>query len=176
MLNPLIVDTLTTEELLQLQQRYEAMLRRRERMIHNVCLKYSSGDESRFLELVQEVQIGLWLHLDKYRGGKAEGAWVYWHSRKIISDYFHHRLAPPEQLREEIADTLAEEVYHGREQLEEIMVYLTPEERSLLEMRLEEDNVAGMAARLHCTPNAVYKRLRRVIQKAKIINEKLNRK
>jgi DNA-directed RNA polymerase specialized sigma24 family protein len=71
---------------------------------------------------------------------------------------------------------LAEETYEGREQLEEIMVRLTPNERRLMEMQLEEMDVDEMAAKLQCSTNAVYKRLRRVIAKARIINEKLNKR
>ena len=56
------------------------------------------------------------------------------------------------------------------------MAYLSPEERRLLELRLEEESVADMADRLQCSPNAVYKRLEQVIKKARKINEKLNRR
>ena len=94
----------------------------------------------------------------------------------MVYDYFHRRLPPPDRLSRDIADTMAEEISQGCEQLEEIMAYLSPEERRLLELRLEDESVADMADRLQCSPNAVYKRLEQVIKKARKINEKLNRR
>lgn len=176
MFEPTEIERLTAEELLLLQRNFEALLRRHAGLIHHVCVRRSKGDAELCKLLQHEVSVGLWLHLDSYRGGKAEPAWVYWRARKIISDYFQQRIAPPEQLSLEIADTLAEEVFHAREQLEEIMAYLTPEENQLLEMQMEEAGVKEMSLRLQCTSNAVYKRLKQVMKKAKIINEKINKR
>ena len=152
------------------------MLRRHAGLIHRVCVRRSKGNAELCKLLEHAVSVGLWLHLDSYRGGKAEPVWVYWRARKVISDYFQQRIAPPEQLSFEIADTLADEVYHTKEQLEEIMAHLSPEENQLLEMRMEEAGVKEMALRLQCSSNAVYKRLKQVMKKAKIINEKINKR
>ena len=170
------IERLTPEELLLMQQRYEAMVRRHTGLIRRVCVLRSEGNEELCRELEQEVAIGLWLHLDSYVPGRAEAAWVYWRARKVVYDYFHRRLPPPDRLSQDIADTLAEEASRGREQLEEIMAYLAPDERRLLELRLEAESVAEMAAKLQCSTNAVYKRLAHVIKKARKINEKLNRR
>ncbi len=167
---------LAPEELLLMQQRYEEMVRRHTGLIRRVCVLRSGGDEELCRELEQEVAIGLWLHLDSYIPGRAEAVWVYWRARKVVYDYFHRRLPPPDRLSRDIADTMAEEINQGCEQLEEIMAYLSPEERRLLELRLEEESVADMADRLQCSPSAVYKRLEQVIKKARKINEKLNRR
>lgn len=167
---------LSREELLQMQRLYEAVVRRHAKLIRYVCAGRSGGNEELCKELIQEVSIGLWLHLDSYRPGRLEGTWVYWRARKVINDFFHQRIPSPERLSSEIVDTLAEETYEGREQLEEIMVRLTPNERRLMEMQLEEMDVDEMAAKLQCSTNAVYKRLRRVMAKARIINEKLNKR
>ena len=69
---------LSPEELLQMQRLYEAVVRRHARLIRRVCLLRSGGDMRLCEELEQEVSIGLWLHLDSYRPGKEEAAWVYW--------------------------------------------------------------------------------------------------
>lgn len=170
------ITRLAPEELLLMQRRYEEMVRRHTGLIRRVCVLRSGGDEELCRELEQEVAIGLWLHLDSYIPGRAEAAWVYWRARKVVYDYFHRRLPPPDLLSQEIVDTMAEETSQGCELLEEIMAYLDPEERRLLKLRLEEESVADMAARLQCSTNAVYKRLEHVIKKARKINEKLNRR
>ena len=165
---------LSPEELLQMQRLYEAVVRRHARLIRRVCLLRSGGDMRLCEELEQEVSIGLWLHLDSYRPGKEEAAWVYWRARKVIHDFYRHRLPSPTQLSREIADTLAEETCNAREQQEDIMAHLSDEDRRLLELRLESEGVGEMAAKLHSTTNAIYKRMRCVIEKARMINDKLN--
>lgn len=167
---------LSPEELLQMQRLYEDVVRRHARLIRYVCAGRSGGDEELCKDLIQEVSVGLWLHLDSYRSGRLEGAWVYWRARKVLNDFFRHRLPEHERLSREIADTVAEETCEGREQLEDIMAHLAPDERRLLELRLEEAGVEEMAARLQCSTSAVYKRLRHVMEKAHEINEKLNKR
>lgn len=169
------IKKLSPEELLQMQRLYEEVVRRHARLICYVCAGRSGGDEELCKDLIQEVSIGLWLHLDSYRSGRLEGAWVYWRARKVLNDYFRHRLPSPERLSSEIADTVAEETCEGREQLEDIMAHLAPDERRLLELRLEETGVDEMAASLQCSTSTVYKRLHRVMAKAQEINEKLNK-
>lgn len=170
------IKKITPEELLQMQRLYEEVVRRHARLIRYLCAGRSGGDGELCKDLIQEVSIGLWLHLDSYRSGRLEGAWVYWRARKVLNDYFSHRLPSPERLSIEIANTVAEEACEGREQLEDIMSHLDPDERRLLELRLEETGVEEIAASLQCSTSAVYKRLRRVMVKAREINEKLNQR
>lgn len=62
------IKKLSPEELLQMQRLYEEVVRRHARLIRYVCAGRSGGDEELCKDLIQEVSIGLWLHLDSFYG------------------------------------------------------------------------------------------------------------
>ncbi len=163
-------------EIKQLQTLYEGLVRRNIKVIDTVCALQSGGDPERCNDLRQEVMLGLWLHLDRYRTAVPERIWVAWRARTIIYNYRRHRLPPPDRLAEDVADSLAEETYHCREQLEELTAHLPPEEQRLLRLRLEGYDVREIADRLGCSPGAVNKRMQRVIKKLRAINDKIHNK
>lgn len=153
---------------------YTGLVRRNSALIKWLCMRQSGGDSTLCDDLVQEVLLGLWLHLDSYRRALPERIWVEWQVRTILYDYHRQRLPPPAQLAFEVADSLAEEALHTREQLDELTSYLTDSERDLVQRYLDGYRGKEIAAQLSISTNAVYKRMKKVIEKLRIINEKIN--
>lgn len=165
-----------TDELEQLHAFYTALVRRNAPLIRWLCLRQADGDNALCNDLVQEVLLGLWLHLDSYRREVPERVWVIWKTRTILYDYRRHRLPPPERLAYEVADSLAEEIFHARESLDELTAYLTDEERALVQRQLDGYNIAEIAGQMGLTTNAVYKRMHHVIKKLRKINDIINKR
>lgn len=153
---------------------YTGLVRRNAALIKWLCMRQSNGSQANCDDLVQEVLLGLWLHLDSYRRGVPERVWVGWQVRTILYDLRRHRLPPTEQLAFDVADSLAEEALHTREQLEELTAYLTDDERNLVRMHLDGYNTDEIARQLSLTTHAVYKQMKKVIEKLRTINEKIN--
>lgn len=164
------------DEQKQIYDFYAALVRRNASLIRWLCLRQADGDSTLCDDLVQEALLGLWLHLDSYRRSFPEKLWVEWQVRTILYDYRRHRLPPPEQLAFDVADSLAEEAVHTREQLEELTSHLTADERDLVRLHLDGYKTGEIASRLDLTPNAVYKRMKKVIEKLRLINEKINKR
>ena len=154
---------------------YTGLVRRNASLIRWLCLREARGDQALCDDLTQEALLGLWLHLDSYRRSLPESVWIRWKVRTILYAYRRHRLPPPEQLAFDVADNLAEEACHARESLEELTAYLTPDERALIQQRLEGYSTAEIAERQGTTDSAIYKRLAKVMEKLRIINEKINK-
>ena len=154
---------------------YSALVRRNAALIKWLCLRQAKGDGALCDDLVQEALLGLWLHLDSYRPSMSEKAWVGWKVRTILYNYRRRRLPPPGRLAFDVADSLAEEAFHTREQLEELTAYLTDAERELVQRHLDGFKAHEIAEQMDLTPNAVYKRLHAIIAKLRKINEKINK-
>ena len=163
-----------SDEQEQIYAFYTALVRRNASLIRWLCLRQAHGDQALCDDLVQEALLGLWLHLDSYRRKFPEKLWIRWKVRTILYDYQRNRLPPPKRLAFDVADSLAEEECHTRETLEELTAYLSDDERALVEKKLEGYNTAEIAEQTGLTPNAVYKRMRKVMQKLRTINEKIN--
>ncbi len=162
------------DELEQIHAFYTALVRRNAGLIRWLCLRQADGDQALCDDLVQEVLLGLWLHLDRYRRSVPEKVWVGWQTRTILYDYRRHRLPPPQRLAYEVADSLAEESLHAREQLDELAAYLTDDERHLVQLHLDGYKTNEIAQQMDLTPNAVYKRMKKVMEKLRYINDKIN--
>lgn len=162
------------DELEQIHAFYTALVRRNAGLIRWLCLRQADGDQALCDDLVQEVLLGLWLHLDRYRRSVPEKVWVAWQTRTILYDYRRHRLPPPQRLAYEVADSLAEESLHAREQLDELAAYLTDDERHLVQLHLDGYKTNEIAQQMDLTPNAVYKRMKKVMEKLRYINDKNN--
>ena len=163
-----------SDEQEQIYAFYTALVRRNAALIRWLCMRQAGNDQALCDDLVQEVLAGLWLHLDRYRRSVPEKVWVGWKVRTILYDYRRHRLPPPERLTFEVADSLAEESCHARETLEELTAYLTSDERTLVERHLEGYDTKEIAGQMGLTPNAVYKRMHKVMEKLRVINNNIN--
>lgn len=66
-------------------------------MVWRGCWVRARGNYERCRDLVQEVSIALWLHLDQLRtdvSPKEEQAWVWWMTRTTL-DHLHRSQRPP---------------------------------------------------------------------------------
>lgn len=160
----------------QINAFYTSLVQRNAALIRWLCLRQSGGDKALCDDYTQEALLGLWLHLDSYRRELPEKVWVMWKVRTILYDYRRHRLPPPERLAFEVADSLAEEVCHARESLEELTAYLTDEERALVRQHLNGYTASEIANSQGTTANAIYKRMHKVLVKLRAINDKINNK
>lgn len=165
-----------SEEIEKIHAFYTAMVHRNASLIRWLCMRQAGGDKALCDDLVQEVLLGLWLHLDSYRRGLPEKVWIRWKTRTILYDYRRRHLPPPEQLALEVAESLAEETCHARESLEELTAYLTDEERALVENQLKGFSHAEIAQQLGISTNAVHKQMHKIKKKMVVINGKLKKR
>lgn len=163
------------DEIEEIQRFYTALVRRNSSLIHYLCAKQSDGDEALCDDLTQEVLAALWLRMGSYRQHVPERVWLRWQVRSILYDYHRHRLPPPEQLTFEVADSLAEETLHCRERLDELSACLQPDEREMIRLTLEGYTGREVAERTGITPNAVYKRMKKAIEKMRTFAHKMEK-
>lgn len=116
---------------------YHAMVKRNERIIRTLCLRYRGDDAEGCKDLAQEVRIGLWQRFMARSGMAArlpEAVWVYWNVRSIISH--RRRLEHGEIVRldKQMMDSIVAEDDHAAEVIDELSAHLTADEARLLDL------------------------------------------
>lgn len=140
-------------------------------MVWRMCWVRARGDYERCRDLVQEVSIALWLHLDVLRTGisdKEERAWVRWQTRTTL-DHMHRSQRPPMlALTEAMVDTIPDgDGAAAVEDIEHLMAVLSSEEQQLVRMHIEGYRADEIATILGLRRDAVYQRMHRALGKAR---------
>ena len=145
-------------------------------MVWRKCWVRARGNYERCRDLVQEVSIALWLHLDGLRQGvsaKEEKAWVRWLTRTTL-DHLHRSQRPPMlALTDAMAETLSDaDNATVAEDIEELMAALSPEEQQLMRLQLMRLHIEGyradeIAEAMGLRREAVYQRMHRAVAKAR---------
>ena len=153
------------------QSRYTELLHRHLPMVWRMCWVRARGDYERCRDLVQEVSIALWLHLDVLRTGisdKEERAWVRWQTRTTL-DHMHRSQRPPMlALTEAMVDTIPDgDSAAAVEDIEHLMAVLSSEEQQLVRMHIEGYRADEIATILGLRRDAVYQRMHRALGKAR---------
>ena len=151
------------------QRAYTELLRRHRNMIWRMCWLRSGGDYERCRDLVQEVSIALWLHFKELIPDATHGekrAWVYWLTRTTIN----HKLRKPSVetmlLTSEQTDSLTDEAsLCDRENIEDIMASLSPDEQHMVRLRMEGYKADEIASIMGLKRDAVYQRMHRAVVK-----------
>lgn len=147
---------------------YTDMLRRHRPLVWRMCMRRARGNRDACLDLVQEVSLSLWEHYGDLRQGASlleERAWVFWHARTVL-DHLHRRLhVPTQSIDAELSNTLP--ASDGNADLDDLVSFLAPDDRTLVRMRVEGYNAAEIAESLGISRDSVYQRLHRIITKLK---------
>ena len=153
------------------QSRYTELLQRHLSMVWRLCWVRARGNYERCRDLVQEVSIALWLHLDQLRtdvSPKEEKAWVWWMTRTTLN-HLHRSLRPPMvALTEVMAETIPDADNSAvEEDIEELMAALSPEEQQLMRLHIEGYRADEIAKTLGLRRDTVYQRMHRALGKAR---------
>ena len=140
-------------------------------MVWRGCWVRARGNYERCRDLVQEVSIALWLHLDQLRtdvSPKEEQAWVWWMTRTTL-DHLHRSQRPPMvALTEVMAETIPDADNSAvEEDIEELMAALSPEEQQLMRLHIEGYRADEIAETLGLRRDTVYQRMHRALGKAR---------
>ena len=140
-------------------------------MVWRGCWVRARGNYERCRDLVQEVSIALWLHLDQLRtdvSPKEEKAWVWWMTRTTL-DHLHRSQRPPMvALTEVMAETIPDADNSAvEEDIEELMAALSPEEQQLMRLHIEGYRADEIAETLGLRRDTVYQRMHRALGKAR---------
>ena len=127
---------------------------------------------------MQDVALVLWTRLDRLRDNatpKEERQWVILTTRSVLHNL--HRITPLDQQRitDALADQLANDDTNAQvsETLQELIAWLNPEDRTFVKDYLVGYQRHELAVKYNISPNAVNKRMQRIVQKLKTIKDKL---
>lgn len=150
---------------------YTAMLGRHRSVIWAMCWAHARGRWDDCCDLVQEVSIALWENYGKLRPSvsfKEERAWVRWQARSVFDQIQRRRQVETTPLTDRLADTLVDEDSRQvKEDMEELMASLSPDEQRLVRLQMEGYNADEIASVMGLKRDAVYQRMHRIIVKAR---------
>ena len=153
------------------QGRYTELLKRHLPMVWRLCWVRARGNYERCRDLVQEVSIALWLHLDQLRtdvSPQEERAWVRWLTRTTLDHLHRHQRPPMLALTDIMAETISDDDNKAvAEDIEELMAVLSPEERQLLRLHIEGYHADEIAELMGLRRDTVYQRMHRALSKAR---------
>ena len=154
------------------EARYTAIVKRCEKAIRAMCRVRAKGDSDRCDDLVQDVLLSLWEHIDSLRIGatiRQENAWAMWHTRTVL-DHLHRKpVVPTEPISDDIADTVAVEDSSEKDVLQDIMADLDEQDRELVQMFIDGYDGEEIAERMGVSRDAVYKRKQRLLKKLRML-------
>jgi RNA polymerase sigma factor (sigma-70 family) len=140
-------------------------------MVWRECWVRARGNYERCRDLVQEVSIALWMHLDGMRTGvsdKEEKAWVRWQTRTTLDHLHRSQQLPMQALTEAMAETIPDNDNTAvQEDIEELMAALSPEERQLMRLHIEGYRADEIAKIMGLRRDTVYQRMHRALGKAR---------
>lgn len=149
---------------------YTSLLMRHSKMLWRLCRRRAGDDRDRCRDLMQEVSIALWEHLDKLHPNAdtaQERAWVRWQARSVFYQIDRKKSLLTLPISE--ADTLIadEEAAQRRNLLEELLQSLNADEQQIMQLILAGYHGDEIGRMLGLSRDAVYQRTRRIIQKLK---------
>ena len=140
-------------------------------MVWRLCWVRARGNYERCRDLVQEISVALWLHLDQLRmdvSPKEEKAWVWWMTRSTLNHLHRSQRPPMVMLTEMLAETIPDtDNIAVDENIEDLMAVLSPEEQQLMRMHIEGYRADEIAEILGLHRDTVYQRMHRALGKAR---------
>ena len=175
---------------------FNDLLKRNNKTINSLCLKFCGGNAFYFDELRLECALAIWTEfshygLDRFRGDSAESTWIYQISYHAIADYHrnpnHRELISVRDLyrldshiktiiNESIGDE--EQLYGSKlisqalddwNLLDELREHLDYSELNMLDHYLNDDSYSTIARAEGITENNARKRMSRLINKLKML-------
>lgn len=156
-------------------ERHEAFtefLRSYSDLIWSMCRDAAHGDYELCRDLFQDVSLRLWQHFDELRPyvkPYEQKAWVEWQVRHVLNHAKRRqRPEPMEVLPEQPNDDVMDEA-EVRMLVNDLLAQLHPDERQMMQMRLEGYSADEIAQATGLKRDAVYQRIHRTIKKARRI-------
>lgn len=151
------------------------MLSRCEGLIYEVCLLYTSRSRESVEDLYQEIVCNLWVGYEGFRGESKESTWVRQVAVNTAISLCRQAQGMPQmvEIPTEAYDTIAEDQPNElTERLYELIDMLDEEERDLVSLYLSGATTEEMAVELNCPRRTVERRISRMKQRLKDLNEK----
>lgn len=144
-------------------------------LIQSLCTVGSHRNGLSVEDLIQEVVSRMWEAWPKYKGRSSQATWVYAVTRNVTSNLSRRRLLSIE-LRpvEELHNYMEVEDGDARmtERLYSLIDRLEDGEKELILRYIEHEPQADIASSMGITVDAVNRRIRRVKDKLRMMNEK----
>ena len=147
---------------------YCALMQRHRETVWRVCWRFAHGDRERCKDMVQEVWVVLWLKFDQLRpnaNALQQRAWVWRVARSVLVDLYRRRNEEAVRLTEVLEENVADSHPDYAEEIDDLLARLGPDERRLMQMRLEGYDANEIADAFGIERNAVYQRVNRIINK-----------
>ncbi len=113
--------------------------------------------------------MAIWENFDKLRPKSSpnqERAWVKWQARSVFYQIERRQTLSTEPITDTLAENIAEEeTNHKQELIDDMLAALSPDEQRMVQLYLEGYHGDEIGEKLGINRNAVYQRMRRVIQK-----------
>ena len=151
------------------------MLGRYEGLIYRVCLMYTNHSRESVEDLFGEIVCNLWDGYQKFRNESKESTWVWKVAVNTAISVCRQAQGMPElvEIPAEAYDTLAEDPPNElTERLYELIDMLDEDERELASLYLSDATTKEMATALNCPLRTVERRINRLKQRLKELNEK----
>ena len=142
--------------------------------IFKVCLQYTDRSPEAIEDLFQEIACNLWVGYARFKHISSVNTWVYKVARNTALMQQRHAIRQPLFMRldESLYDTVAElGDDECRKQLYELIEQLSQEEKELIGMYLDKTPQEEIARQLGISELAVNKRVSRIKQKLKRMND-----
>ena len=168
------------------QEAFCSFMRRHHKTVWSVCWHFAGfkGHKSqrdskmgyddrlaRTKDLAQEVWIVLWQKFDQLNPDVSERKQRKWLERlaeSTIIDLYRREKPLPEFLSDDMAESIADtDSTPMFEEIEDLMVNLSPEEKKLIRLRIEGYRGDEIAEIMGIKRNAVYMRIHRAVSKVK---------
>lgn len=147
---------------------YCSLMERHRTTVWRACWRFAHGNPEWCKDMVQEVWIALWLRFDQLRvdaNPLQQRAWVWRVARSVLVDLYRKRAVETESLTEAMSETVADSSLDYAEEMDHLLTSLAPDERRLMQMRLQGYDAAEIAEAFGIERNAVYQRVNRIIKK-----------
>lgn len=157
------------------QRQYDLLVRRHLRLIRFLCRHRSRGDAYLYSELTQEVFLDLWISMPLYNpsyGRWSQRRWVEMRCRGVFSRWLRGRrgsVVPLDSVDELLPESAPDDL---RDVVEELAVGLSPRERQVLDLMMEDYSVGEIAAGLGLRPRNVSQIRQRIIKRMRENNNK----
>lgn len=157
-----------------IQQEFQAMLNRCNGILFKICQIHAGRSRDCVNDLYQEVVCNLWRGYRHFRDESKETTWVWRVATNTAVDQYRRRRRelPQVEMSAELYDNLAEAPPDEQlERLYELIGLLDSRERELADLYLVGVPIREMAVVLNCTEAVVNKRIYRLKQRLKELNE-----
>jgi len=149
---------------------FTVFLRSHSNLIWSMCRDASHGNWEQCRDLFQDVSLRLWQHFDELRPDAQpheRKAWVEWQTRHVLEHAGRRQRPEPLSELPEQADGDALVDVEIRTLINDLLVQLQPDERQLVQMRLEGYSANEIAKEMGLSRDAVYQRMHRALAKAR---------